>query len=149
MGGTTVVTRNRSKFTRQQVDAFQANPYTYRISESTIRFTLEFKKEFWKRYQAGQSPSRILTDLGYDVDALGKRRIQAIRDHIRKEAASPEGLHEGNAPCRKRRPHSTDYSSVPKDQAVELMQHELLYLRQEMEFVKKIMNAGNSPKQGG
>ena len=121
MGGTTVVTRNRSKFTRQQVDAFQANPYTYRISESTIRFTLEFKKEFWKRYQAGQSPSRILT---------------------------PEGLHEGNAPCRKRRPHSTDYSSVPKDQAVELMQHELLYLRQEMEFVKKIMNAGNSPKQG-
>ena len=33
-------------------------------------------------------------------------------------------------------------------QAVELMQHELLYLRQEMEFVKKIMNAGNSPKQG-
>ena len=121
MGGTTVVTRNRSKFTRQQVDAFQANPYTYRISESTIRFTLEFKKEFWKRYQAGQSPSRILTDLGYDVDALGKRRIQAIRDHIRKEAASPEGLHEGNAPCRKRRPHSTDYSSVPKDQAVELM----------------------------
>ena len=132
------MTRNRSKFTRQQVDAFQANPYTYRISESTIRFTLEFKKEFWKRYQAGQSPSRILTDLGYDVDALGKRRIQAIR----------EGLHEGNAPCRKRRPHSTDYSSVPKDQAVELMQHELLYLRQEMEFVKKIMNAGNSPKQG-
>ena len=63
------MTRNRSKFTRQQVDAFQANPYTYRISESTIRFTLEFKKEFWKRYQAGQSPSRILTDLGYDVDA--------------------------------------------------------------------------------
>jgi hypothetical protein len=25
---------------------------------------------------------------------------------------------------------------------------QLLYLRQEMEFVKKIMNAGNSPKQG-
>ncbi len=58
------MTRNRSKFTKQQVDAFQANPYTYRISESTIRFTLESKKEFWKRYQAGQSPSRILTDLG-------------------------------------------------------------------------------------
>ena len=78
------MTRNRSKFTRQQVDAFQANPYTYRISESTIRFTLEFKKEFWKRYQAGQSPSRILTDLGYDVDALGKRRIQAIRELLLK-----------------------------------------------------------------
>lgn len=138
MGGTTTVTRNRSKFTKQQVDAFQANPYTYRISESTIRFTLEFKKESWKRYQADQSPSRILTDLGYDVDALGKRRVQAIWDHIRKEAASPEGLHEGNAPCRKHRPHSTDYSAVPKEQAVELMQHELLCLRQEMEFVKKL-----------
>lgn len=47
-------------------------------------------------------------------------------------------MHEGNAPCKKHRPHSTDYSVVPKDQAVELMQHELLYLRQEMEFVKKL-----------
>lgn len=138
MGGTTVVTRNRSKFTRQQVDAFQANPCTYRISESTIRFTQEFKEEFWKWYQAGQSPSRILTNLGYDVDALGKRRVQAIRNHILKETESSKGLHEGNAPSRKRKPHSTDYSSLPKDQAVELMQHELLYLRQEMEFVKKL-----------
>ena len=104
---------------------------------------------FWKRYQAGQSPSRILADLGYDVDALGKRRIQAIRDHIRKEAASPKGLHEGNALCRKRRPHSTDYSAVPKEQAVELMQHELLYLRQEMEFVKKLWARAIRQSRGG
>ncbi len=62
--------------------------------------------------------------------------MQAIRDHIRKEEGSPEGLHEGNAPSRKRRPHFTHYSSIPKDQAVELMQHGLLYLRQKMEFVK-------------
>ncbi len=58
------MTRNHSKFTKQQINIFQLNPYTYRISESTIRFTLEFKKEFWKRYQAVQYPPRSLTDLG-------------------------------------------------------------------------------------
>lgn len=102
----------RKRFT-EEIRILASNRYTYRITETTIRFTLEFKKEFLKRYKEGYSPTQIVTDLGYDASVLGKRRVEGIRDHIMKE------------------------------KAIEYIQNELVYLRQEVEFIKKIITAEN------
>ena len=136
----------RKKFTEAEIRLLAANPYTYRITESTIRFTKAFKEEFLKRYKDGYSPKQIVTDLGYDINILGMRRIEGIRDHITKEALSPAGLHEGSL-FAKIKPNSRDYTELPQSKAIEYMQQELLYLRQEVEFIKKIIVAVNGKKQ--
>lgn len=41
-------------FTKEVVEILRENKYTYSISPNTISFTIEFKKELWKRYQAGE-----------------------------------------------------------------------------------------------
>lgn len=95
-----------------------------------------------KRYKEGYSPTQIVTDLGYDASVLGKRRIEGIRDHIMKESLSEAGLHEGTL-FSKMLPSSKGYSTIPKEKAIEYIQHELIYLRQEVEFIKKIITAEN------
>lgn len=95
-----------------------------------------------KRYKEGYSPTQIVTDLGYDASVLGKRRIEGIRDHIMKESLSEAGLHEGTL-FPKMLPSSRDYITVPKEKAIEYIQHELVYLCQEVEFIKKIITAEN------
>ncbi len=129
--------RNRRKFTEEEIRILVDNPYTYRVTDTTIRFTLAFKEEFLKRYKEGLSPKQIVKDLGYSVDILGARRVEGLRDHIVKESLSEAGLHEGTL-HRKIKPCSRDYTTLPESKAIEYMQHELLYLRQEMEFLKKL-----------
>lgn len=35
---------NRNKFTRREIQILKSNPYTYRVTESQIFFTKEFRK---------------------------------------------------------------------------------------------------------
>lgn len=138
--------RSRRKFTEEAIRILASNSYTYRITETTIRFTLPFKEEFLKRYKEGYSPTQIVTDLGYDINILGKRRVEGIRDHIMKESVSAAGLHEGSL-FPKILPGSRDFTSIPQSKTIEYMQHELIYLRQEVEFLKKIITPENGKRR--
>jgi hypothetical protein len=132
-------------FSPQEIEALRQNPYTLAVTEGTIRFTLPFKQEFMNRYNSGQAAARIFADLGYDADVLGKCRVKSFASHLRAEAASRLGLHEGNN-RRGRHVEVPDYAGMPEDMALARMQRELLYLRQELEFIKKIIKAD---EQGG
>ena len=82
-------------FTQDEMVELRSNPYTLRVTDKTIMFTLAFKEAFWDSLQAGISPVTIIRQLGYDSEILGYTRIWGISQHIRNEAESAEGLHEG------------------------------------------------------
>lgn len=124
-------------FTEEEQALLRENKYTYSVSANTISFTVAFKKEFWKRYQTGQTPRQILEELGYDYQMLGKSRVSGLQSMIRKQAQ--EGtFREGQHPSYAVSNHP-DYSSMPDEQKLHAMEHELYYLRHEMEFLKKIL----------
>lgn len=124
-------------FTKEEQAILRENKYTYSVSANTISFTIEFKKEFWKRYQAGQRPRHIVEELGYDYQMLGESRVSGLQGMIRKQAQEGnfrEGQHTSYAVS-----NHPDYSSMSDDQKLHAMEHELYYLRHEMEFLKKIL----------
>lgn len=45
----------RNKFTPREIQILKNNPYTYSVTEYNIFYTKEFKEEFWRRYQEGES----------------------------------------------------------------------------------------------
>ena len=137
---------NKKLFTPTEVEILKSNPYTLSVTSKTIRFTLAFKQAFWTKRQAGERLQDIYSDLGYDVSILGDVRIKNIANSIRKEALSKEGLHE-NYSRRAYRPDQVDYNGMPQHEAMVRMQHEILYLRQELEFIKKIINSETSGGQ--
>jgi hypothetical protein len=128
--------KQRKKFSEAELGEIRANPYVKSATESMVHFTVAFKEEFWRRYsKEHQSPPKIMTELGFDVDVLGETRIAGIVMHLRQSVDG--GLEFSEV---RRAPESKVLIDDPMtpSQAVKKIQHRLAYLEQEMDFIKKI-----------
>lgn len=135
------------EYTQKQIKKLEANPYTLKVTKNKLYFTIKFKEDFWINYQAGNAPRKILSDLGYDLEYFGQKQIDSIVQRIKKEALSGNGFREGENRERRIPVKATNREELSSPQSIERMQNELLYLRQEVEFLKKIIMTNNSKKR--
>ena len=135
------------EYTPKQIKKHEANPYTLKVTKNKLYFTIKFKEDFWINYQAGNAPRKILSDLGYDLEYFGQKQIDSIVQRIKKEALSGNGFREGENRERRIPVKATNREELSSPQSIERMQNELLYLRQEVEFLKKIIMTNNSKKR--
>lgn len=134
-------------FTEEQIKKLKKNPYTFKITRNKLYFTAKFKEDFWISYQAGNAPRKVMQDLGYDLSMFTQKQIDNYVQRIKREALSGEGFREGENRQRRIPMKATDEKELATPQSVERMQNELLYLRQEVEFLKKIIVADNHKKR--
>ena len=134
------------EYTNKQIKELQKNPYVLKVTRHMLFFTAKFKEEFWISYQAGNSPRKILSDFGFDLSIFGQKQIDSLVQHIKKQALSGNGFSEGSNRQRRLPMKETEERELSSPQSIERMQNELLYLRQEVEFLKKIIAADNSRK---
>ena len=138
----------KNKFTKEQIEILRLNPYTSFVSEEMIGYTKEFKEEFWKRMQAGDKTRKILTDLGYDPEMLGKSRMISVYSQVKQEAASPHGFRDrSTGKPTPESPNAGQYMGIPENLALQRMQMDLLHMRQELDFVKKILSTGQNAQK--
>ena len=131
----------RKIFSAEEQQLLRENPYTLKVTSRQIWFTKEFKVEFCKRYELGALPREVFVALGYDPKVVGDYRINSFQSRIRTRAMSGEEFTEGRA----QRPRGLHSVSDKNDEATFIrIQHELLYLRQEVEFLKKISSIRDS-----
>lgn len=135
------------EYTEKQIKDLQKNPYVLKVSKHKLYYTAKFKEEFWISYQAGNSPRKILSDFGFDLSIFGQKQIDSLVQHIKKQALSGNGFSEGENRQRRSPMKATNENELSSPQSIERMQNELLYLRQEVEFLKKILIADNSEKR--
>lgn len=135
------------EYTPKQVKELKSNPYTFKVTKNKLYFTIKFKEDFWISYQAGNAPRKILTDFGYNLEYFGQKQIDSIVQRVKKEALSGNGFTEGENRQRRVPMNATLEEELSSPQSIERMQNELLYLRQEVEFLKKIITADNSKKK--
>ncbi len=132
---------SKKTFTQEEEEMLRSNKFTYSVSTYTLSFTEEFKAMFWKEYQEGNSAQSILEKYGYPADVLGKIRIWGITQHIKKQYYSDKGIHEGYIRNKK---SSLNYSAQTTEEKVDKLQCEVEYLRQEIDFLKKISSIKNT-----
>ena len=135
------------EYTPKQIKKLEANPYTLKVTKNKLYFTIKFKEDFWISYQAGNAPRKILSDLGYDLEYFGQKQIDSLVQRIKKEALSGNGFREGENRERRIPMKATNREELSSPQSIERMQNEILYLRQEVEFLKKIIMTNNSKKR--
>ena len=127
-----------NEFTPEQVKELAANPYTLSVSTATIRYTKAFKEQFLELDRNGIGMRARFRELGYDPDVLGLSRMKSFTARLKKQAREEGQIYEGNKP-QKRHPDLSDYGNMPMAEAMSHMQNEILYLHQELEFIKKII----------
>ena len=135
------------EYTAKQIKQLEKNPYVFRVTKHKLYYTAKFKEDFWISYQAGNSPRKILIDFGFDIDIFGQKQIDSLVQHIKKQALAGNGFTEGENRQRRVPMKATSEEELSSPQSIERMQNELLYLRQEVEFLKKIIIADNSRKK--
>lgn len=122
-------------FTSEDLALLRKNPYVKSANAQRIRFTVAFKEEFWDRYNRGEIPREIIRSMGIPPEIMGAGRIRGVVKRLKDAAASGTGFTEGyewqdkNAPA---------VESHPVSVRLKRLEHELAYMKQELEFVKKI-----------
>ena len=135
------------EYTPKQIKELKDNPYTLNVTKNKLFFTVKFKEDFWTSYQAGNAPRKILSDFGYNLGYFGQKQIDSIVQSIKRQALSGNGFSEGENRTKRISMKATSEEELSSPQSIERMQNELLYLRQEVEFLKKIIIADNSGKR--
>lgn len=135
------------EYTVKQIKELGKNPYVYKVTKHKLYYTAKFKEDFWISYQAGNAPRKILLDFGFDIEMFGQKQIDSLVQRIKKQALAGNGFSEGENHTKRIPMEETSEKELSSPQSIERMQNELLYLRQEVEFLKKIMIADNAKKR--
>ena len=130
-------------FTQDQIKQLKSNPYTYKVTARKIFFTREFKQAFYEKHQGGLTLRETIIALGYDPDVLGKKRIDGISQSINRVLHEDGGFREGIRP--RNSILDEECPEVTKENFLR-MHHELQYMKQEIEFLKKISSPDDASK---
>lgn len=120
----------KKRFTAEEIEILKANPYTHSISADAIRFKKEFHDQYRRLYMLGHNCTKIFKELGYSIEILGIRRIYSFDSRIKAKSQLTE---EVLAPSE-----DVEEQFVDKDIQLARLQNEVMYLRQELEFIKKL-----------
>lgn len=130
---------SKVKFTPEQQQLLRNNPYTLRVSENVLNLSKEFKELFYREYLAGALPRDILQKYGFPPDVLGDRRIWGISHTIRKQF-------EETGKFRDVRALGSPLTEVSPEDKIRQLEHQVSYLTQELEFLKKISSIRSARK---
>ena len=70
--------------TPEMVEKLNSNPFVRSVTNRRIEYTNEFKKHFVEEYRKGKNPRVIFIEAGFDVKALGTKRIERASDRWRQ-----------------------------------------------------------------
>lgn len=134
------------EYTAKEMKQLKVNPYTFKVTKNKLYFTVEFKEAFWTAYQAGMTPRKILSDLGYDLEMFGQKQIDSIVQRIKHQAQSGKGFCQGENRIWRKKDGLSMLEGTPAESKEMLsgILNEVKYLRQEVEFLKKIVKTENT-----
>ena len=124
----------KNYFTDEQIKDLKDNPYIEKVTQKSIKYSEEFKIEFWNRYNNDELPSSILSSLGIDPHILGRKRISNIVQRIKKESQRLEGFSD----TRKQNAGRLKTKDMTSEEKIAYLEHKIAYQKQEIEFLKKI-----------
>lgn len=78
----------RGLLTTEEIRVLKENPYVEDVRGSSIVYSEDFKIHFVKEYFSGKKPRSIFEEAGFDVKALGNKRIERCSARWREANAS-------------------------------------------------------------
>lgn len=92
------------------------------------------------------APRKILEDLGYDLGMFGQKQIDSMVQSIKHQAQGGSGFRQGENRTRRKKEDLPvlEGTSMESKETLTSILNEVKYLRQEVEFLKKIARAENT-----
>ena len=126
------------------VKELQEHIYVKYASQRNVNFTPEFKRFAYDELHKGKTTRDIFIEAGFDVEKLGQKRLDNFQLRLEKESQREGGFADKRSEnCR--REAQTDEANLLK--RLKQLEHQVAYLQQENDFLKKIDEAEKAVKQ--
>lgn len=127
---------SKKAFSEKEIALLAKNPYVISVSSKGITYSEEFKRHFIAEYDKGKLPREIFEEAGFDVNIIGKKRVQSSSDRWRK-AYQEKGILglKDSRQDNSGRPRLTELSLEEK---YSRMEAQMNLLKAENELLKKI-----------
>jgi len=145
----------RKEFTAEQLKELVMSEYIVNVSRKNVTYTDAFQEMFWQRYCDGVDIGEIYRDAGINPEIIGRERMRDLARKIRlqkdKEAEVQTSVPatDETTPIKPKIPKAPNKPKHSKfaltEDEISNMYHQVAYMSQELEFIKKII----STKTGG
>ena len=125
----------RYPIAKEYVKELNEHKYVEKATDWTVSFTEEFKQLVYDEYYRGKSIAEIFSEAGFDVEKLGKKRLENFQAHLMRKAESENGFADKRRDKSKQAPMSTEAQMARR---IRELEHRNAYLEQENDFLKKI-----------
>lgn len=137
------------EFTPEEIEILRKNPNTWSVNKLRISLTKEAKERILELSDMGYSSQQCLRELGYDTTILGKSRCSSVVYNTQRDVRQGKQVHDGYAKRQPKRLSVDELEDLPLNHESYIrMKNELVYLKQEMDFLKKISQLAKSGKRG-
>lgn len=137
------------EFTPEEIEILRKNPNTWSVNKLRISLTKEAKERILELSDMGYSSQQCLRELGYDTTILGKSRCSSIVYNTQRDVRQGKQVHDGYAKRQPKRLSADELEDLPLNHESYIrMKNELVYLKQEVDFLKKISQLAKSGKRG-
>lgn len=148
--------QTRLTFDNKQIRMLLNSPHVASVSCNSISYTKEFKEWAWQRYCDGIEPKKIFRDSGIDPTVLGVNRVKGLFDSLRDQKERGLPFNNGNEPHTELPDKLFQLPNIPRKPKYSVIEitpnelaklvHQVKYLTQELEFIKKIILADKGVK---
>ena len=137
------------EFTPEEIETLRKNPNTWSVNKLRISLTKEAKERILELSDMGYSSQQCLRELGYDTTILGKSRCSSVVYNTQRDVRQGKQVHDGYAKRQPKRFSADELEDLPLNHESYIrMKNELVYLKQEVDFLKKISQLAKSGKRG-
>ena len=128
-----------SEFTPEEIAILKGNPYTYKITQNRLSVTAEAKRKIIELRDTEMTYRQIVEELGYDPRILGLERTKNMVRGVLRDVKDGKIIHEGYLRTIGKRISATALEELDCNPAsYSKLKNEVIYLRKEVEFLKKI-----------
>jgi hypothetical protein len=137
------------ELTPEEIEMLRKNPNTWSVNKLRISLTKEAKERILELSDMGYSSQQCLRELGYDTTILGKSRCSSVVYNTQRDVRQGKQVHDGYAKRQPKRLSADELEDLPLNHESYIrMKNELVYLKQEVDFLKKISQLAKSGKRG-
>ena len=138
-----------SEFTLEEMAILKENPYTFSITKNRLSVTAEAKKKILELSSTELTYRQIVEELGYDPQILGLERTKNMVRDVLRDVKDGKTIHEGYLRAIGKRMSTKALEELDYNPAsYRKLKNEVIYLRKEVEFLKKISQQVLSGKRG-
>ena len=131
------------EFTEEEMAQLRESEYILDVTPKFVYYSAEFKERFYREYQEGKKPRKIIEGMGVDTNILGQTRVNGIMRRVLRDVQIGKGFTEITGESYTKHVGR----ALTPEAKIRRLEHELAYTRQELEFVKKIIAAGREERK--